>query len=166
MAQKFSLYGKLSVKQNLEFFSGAYNLLGKERDQTIARMIDIFYLEPFLDQSAQDLPIGFKQRLSLACSVMHQPEVLFLDEPTSGVDPITRREFWNHICGLAKLGCTILVTTHSMSEAESCDRIALVYQSKLIHMGTPSELKALANTSSLEEAFIRLIEGYDAIHTP
>lgn len=167
MAQKFSLYGNLSVQQNLEFFSGIYNLKGLQRRKIIHEMIDIFGLQPYLSESAETLPLGFKQRLALSCAVMHRPEVLFLDEPTSGVDPITRREFWNHINGLVEKGVTIMVTTHFMDEAEYCDRIGLVYRSQLIEMGTPDELKTLAKSvqnpfPTLEDAFIALIERYDA----
>lgn len=167
MAQKFSLYGGLSVVQNLSFFSGIYNLKGEQKKEAVEQMIQYFGLEPFLDISAKELPLGFKQRLALACCVMHRPEVLFLDEPTSGVDPLTRREFWNHINGLVEKGHTVMVTTHFMDEAEYCDRIGLIYQSKMIHMGTPDSLKELAKseenqTPSLEDAFITLIESYDA----
>ncbi len=158
MAQKFSLYGDLSLMQNLIFFSGAYNLKGKEQKIAIQQMIDIFNFHPFLDQNGRDLPLGYKQRLALACSVLHHPEVLFLDEPTSGVDPITRREFWNHIHGLVAKKTTIMITTHFMDEAEYCDRIGLIYQGKIIHLGTPDDLKELAKASTLEEAFITLIE--------
>lgn len=166
MAQKFSLYGNLSVKQNLEFFSGIYNLKGQKQKEIIEEMIETFALKPYLNENADKLPLGFKQRLSLACSVMHRPEVLFLDEPTSGVDPITRREFWNHINGLVEKGVTVMVTTHFLDEAEYCDRIALVYRSKIITIGTPDNLKREGITEnqpdrSLEDAFIRLIERYD-----
>jgi ABC-2 type transport system ATP-binding protein len=166
MAQKFSLYGGLSVKQNLEFFSGVYNLTGRRRQEAVDQMIEIFGFTPFLDESAVNLPLGFKQRLALSCAVMHHPEVLFLDEPTSGVDPITRREFWNHINALVEKGCTVLVTTHFMDEAEYCDRIGLIYQSRLINIGTPDSLKELARTvdnpsPTLEDAFITLIKQYD-----
>lgn len=166
MAQKFSLYGNLSVRQNLEFFSGIYNLRGSLRSEMIDEMIEIFALEPHLDDSAETLPLGFKQRLALACSVMHRPPVLFLDEPTSGVDPITRREFWNHINGLVEKGVTMMVTTHFMDEAEYCDRIGLIYRSKLITIGKPDELKKRVITPenpdpTLEDAFIALIHQYD-----
>jgi ABC-2 type transport system ATP-binding protein len=169
MAQKFALYGHLSVKQNLDFFSGIYNLRGVQRRQIVEEMIDIFSLQPFLSESADLLPLGFKQRLALSCAVMHRPAVIFLDEPTSGVDPITRREFWNHINGLVEKGITIMVTTHFMDEAEYCDRIGLIYRSKLIQMGTPDELKAHAKTENdlyptLEDAFITLIKTYDREH--
>lgn len=167
MAQKFSLYGNLSVVQNLEFFSGIYNLTGRRRQEKVDKMIDIFNFKSFVDESADMLPLGFKQRLALSCAVMHNPEVMFLDEPTSGVDPITRREFWNHINGLVEKGVTIMVTTHFMDEAEYCDRIALVYKSKVINIGTPDSLKELAKTPqnespTLEDAFIKLIERFDA----
>ncbi|WP_068468587.1 ATP-binding cassette domain-containing protein [Candidatus Protochlamydia phocaeensis] len=166
MAQKFSLYGDLSVLQNLNFFSGIYNLKGSRRRTIIQQMVDIFALKPYLDVSAGTLPLGFKQRLALSCAVMHYPTVLFLDEPTSGVDPITRREFWNHINGLVEKGVTVMVTTHFMDEAEYCDRIGLVYRSKLIKVGTPDELKQAAKSSdnphpTLEDAFIFLIERYE-----
>lgn len=166
MAQKFSLYGNLSVEQNLIFFSGIYNLTGRKQQQLIRQMIDIFGLESYLYESADEIPLGFKQRLALSCALMHHPEVLFLDEPTSGVDPITRREFWNHINGLVEKGVTVMVTTHHMDEAEYCDRIGLVYQSKIIYMGTPDSLKETVKSEgnpnpTLEDAFVQLIEQYD-----
>lgn len=163
MAQKFSLYGDLSSEQNLDFFSGIYHV--KDKHRMIKEMIDIFNLKEYLDTSSATLPLGFKQRLALSCSLMHHPALLFLDEPTSGVDPITRREFWVHINALVEKGVTVMVTTHFMDEAEYCDRIALVYKSKIIHMGTPIELKALIKSAenpdpTLEDAFISLIEKY------
>jgi ABC-2 type transport system ATP-binding protein len=166
MAQKFSLYGTLSTKQNLEFFSGVYNLKGERKLKQIEQMIGIFSLEPYLNVSADLLPLGFKQRLALSCALMHSPDLLFLDEPTSGVDPITRREFWQHINALVEKGVTVIVTTHFMDEAEYCDRIGLIYKSQLIQMGTPDELKARAQTAknpypTLEEAFITSIEEHD-----
>ncbi|HSX04268.1 MAG TPA: ATP-binding cassette domain-containing protein [Rhabdochlamydiaceae bacterium] len=166
MAQKFSLYGILSVKQNLNFFSGIYNLEGAAQTKTIQEMIDIFALGPYLGTTAALLPLGFKQRLALACATMHHPEVLFLDEPTSGVDPIIRREFWMHINGLVEKGVTVMVTTHFMDEAQYCDRVALIFRGKIIRLGTPDELKEIARTPenqspTLEDAFIKLIEEYD-----
>lgn len=166
MAQKFSLYSNLSVRQNLAFFSGVYGLQGDQRQKKIGEMIDIFDLGNYLNTNAGTLPLGFKQRLALACSVMHEPDVLFLDEPTSGVDPITRREFWLHINQMVHRGMTIMVTTHFMEEAENCDRIALIYRSQCIALGTPDELKDLAKSSNnqqptLEEAFITLIQNND-----
>lgn len=167
MAQKFSLYSDLNVLQNLDFFSGIYNLSGRERNKMVDEMIEIFDLKPFLNESSGMLPLGFKQRLALSCALMHHPRVLFLDEPTSGVDPITRREFWNHINGLVEKGVTVMVTTHFMDEAEYCDRIGLIYQSKMIKLGTPDSLKEAARTEknpapTLEDAFIQLIEEWDS----
>jgi len=166
MAQKFSLYGSLTVSQNLDFFSGIYGLSGATRSAKTRTMAEIFHLGPFLNVKTDSLSLGFKQRLALACSVMHEPDILFLDEPTSGVDPVTRREFWTHINGLVERGVTVMVTTHFMDEAEYCDRIGLVYRGQLIANGTPDELKALATTPenedpSMEEAFIALITGKD-----
>ncbi len=163
MAQKFSLYGDLSVAQNLEFFAGVYGLSGARKRKQIALMTEIFDLGRELSHAARDLALGFKQRLALACSVMHEPEALFLDEPTSGVDPITRREFWTHINGLVEKGVTILVTTHFMDEAEYCDRISLIYRGRSIALGSPDALKARVATKSrpdptMEDAFVALIE--------
>lgn len=163
MAQKFSLYGNLTVRQNLCFFSGAYGLSGARRQQAVSSMIDAFKLEPFLATTPDTLPLGFKQRLALACAVMHEPDILFLDEPTSGVDPVTRREFWTHINGLVEKGVTVVVTTHFMDEAEYCDRIALVFRGRVIASGTPDQLKTQSATPqlpdpSMEDAFIALVQ--------
>jgi len=167
MAQKFSLYGDLSVQQNLNFFSGVYGLTGTRQREAIGRVVEIFHLKDYLSVNSGTMPLGFKQRLALACAVMHQPPVLFLDEPTSGVDPIVRREFWTHINGLVEHGVTVLVTTHFMDEAEYCDRIALIYRGEEIAIGTPDDLKTQAaakaglDDPTLEDAFITLIEESD-----
>ncbi len=179
MAQKFSLYGSLTVQENLEFFASAYGIKFKNRSSKVQEIIDVFDLEDYANQKSEELPLGLKQRLSMACALIHNPPVLFLDEPTSGVDVITRRDFWNHITSLAKKGVTILVTTHFMDEAEYCDRISLFYKGETIALGTPEELKRKAmelNTSrqssparrsirrgegelpNMEETFIRLIK--------
>ena len=162
MAQKFSLYGSVSVRQNLELFSGVYGLGGKRRRRRMAEMIEVFHLQEFLDESPEQLPLGFKQRMALACALMHRPRVLFLDEPTSGVDPITRREFWTHITGLVGRGVTVLVTTHFMDEAEYCDRVALVNRARLIALDSPDALKARVARPDrpepgMEDAFIELV---------
>lgn len=163
MAQKFSLYGDLSVEENLNFFSGVYGLQGPYRTKMIDLMVTIFDLHPYLNSNTNLLPLGYKQRLALACAVMHEPDVLFLDEPTSGVDPLTRREFWTHINGMVEKGVTIMVTTHFLEEAEYCDRVALIYQGINIATGTPDDLKNMVKTRdmpnpTLEDAFISLIE--------
>lgn len=166
MAQKFSLYDNLSAMENLLFFSGIYGLSGSAQKKKIDQMIGIFGLERHLNESASQLPLGFKQRLALSCSLMHNPKILFLDEPTSGVDPLTRREFWSHINALVEKGTTIMVTTHFMDEAEFCDRLALIYRGNTISLGTTKDLKTKAASPqnpnpTLEEAFIQLIEQYD-----
>ena len=147
-------------------FSGIYGLEGRNRRERIDAMIDAFALEKYLNMSPDALPLGFKQRLALACAIMHDPSVLFLDEPTSGVDPLTRREFWTHINGAVEKGVTVMVTTHFMDEAEYCDRIGLVYRGKLIASGPPDDLRADAATDenddpSMEDAFIELVERAD-----
>ncbi len=125
-----------------------------------------FGLGPYLDSNAGDLPLGFKQRLALACAVLHDPPVLFLDEPTSGVDPLTRREFWSHINAMVERGVTVMVTTHFLDEAEYCDRIGLVYKGQVIAEGSPDELKEKVHSAdraepTLEDAFIALVEAFD-----
>lgn len=166
MAQKFSLYGLLSVRQNLEFSAGVYGLEGSIRRERINEMIETFDLSAWLSARPDSLPLGHKQRLALACALMHRPPVLFLDEPTSGVDPITRREFWTHINGLARKGVTIMVTTHFMDEAEYCDRVAIMHQARLVALDTPDALKRAAASSeqpdpTMEDAFIHLVESID-----
>lgn len=166
MAQKFSLYGNLTVEQNLRFFSGVYGLRGRAQNEKIRRMSDAFGLTNIASHATDELPLGFKQRLALACSLMHEPDILFLDEPTSGVDPITRREFWLHINSMVEKGVTVMVTTHFMDEAEYFDRIGLVYRGKLIAHGTPDDLKNQAADDevpdpTMEQAFITLIHDWD-----
>ena len=166
MAQKFSLYGNLTVEQNLRFFSGVYGLRGRAQNEKIRRMSDAFGLTNIASHATDELPLGFKQRLALACSLMHEPDILFLDEPTSGVDPLTRREFWLHINSMVEKGVTVMVTTHFMDEAEYCDRIGLVYRGKLIAHGTPDDLKNQAADDevpdpTMEQAFITLIHDWD-----
>lgn len=166
MAQKFSLYGELSVAQNLAFFSGVYGLDKKSARDRIETMLDVFDFKNYRNVSAKTLPLGFKQRLALAAALLHDPDVLFLDEPTSGVDPITRREFWSHINALTAKNVAVLVTTHFMEEAEYCDRISLIYRGETIAEGTPDELKNASRTQKLEaptmeDAFIELVRRSD-----
>ncbi len=158
MAQKFSLYGSLTVRQNLEFFAAAYGIGLSDRKKRIDEIIKVFGFSNIENQKAEDLPLGFKQRLSMACALIHNPPILFLDEPTSGVDVVTRRDFWNHITSLAQKGVTILVTTHFMDEAEYCDRISLFYHGETIAVGTPQELKDRAQADNMEDTFITLIK--------
>lgn len=165
MSQKFSLYGQLSVQQNLEFFSQAYGLHQGRRRERIAWAVAQFGLQDFLAHNSADLPLGYKQRLALACALMHEPEILFLDEPTSGIDPLARREFWARINQLAAQGVTVLVTTHFMEEAEYCDRLLIMREGDILAAGTPAEIKQRSRmggaepVATMEDAFIRLVEA-------
>ncbi len=166
MAQKFSLYSDLTVRQNLEFFSGIYGLRGRQQKDAMETMVSVFGFRDQVDLSSGQLPLGYKQRLAMACALMHSPDVLFLDEPTSGVDPITRREFWTHINALVDKGRTVMVTTHFMDEAEYCDRIALIFRGKMIAHGSPDELRKQAQSAdnanpTMEDAFIALVQRSD-----
>ena len=165
-AQECSLYDGLSVRQNLAFFSGIYGLSGRAQKAKIEEMVEIFHFQNILDDNSGDISLGHKQRLALACATMHGPDVLFLDEPTSGVSPVTRREFWNHINGIVEKGVTVMVTTHFMDEAEYCDRIALIYRGRAIAVGTPDELRqSVADGGTpdptMEDAFISLVRRSD-----
>ena len=167
MAQHFSLYANLSVSDNLVFFSRAYGLRGQEQRERIAWALDEFELRPYADATSGQLPLGYKQRLALAAALMHSPEILFLDEPTSGVDPLARREFWHRINRLADQGVTLLVTTHFMEEAEYCDRLVVMAQGVILAEGSPEEMKARFRSPdrpkpTMEEAFIGLLESDDA----
>lgn len=159
MSQKFSLYGDISVLENLKFFAGVYELSGEHKKYIIEKMLDIFDLKKYKNMASKELPLGYKQRLSLACAIMHNPSILFLDEPTSGVDPLTRREFWNHIYTMVQKGVTIMVTTHFMEEAEYCDNIALIYKANAIAIDTPHNLiHKVSNNATMQDAFIELIK--------
>ncbi len=166
MAQKFSLYEGLTVHQNLKFFSSAYGLAGKQQQERIGWALDAFELRNLRENISGELPLGYKQRLAMAAALMHSPEILFLDEPTSGVDPLARREFWHRINGLAEAGVTVMVTTHFMEEAEYCDRLVIMARGQVLAAGDPEELKkntatkALPNPS-MEDAFIALIENFE-----
>jgi len=164
MAQHFSLYANLSVADNLAFFSRAYGLRGKQQRDRLAWALDEFELRPYADTTSGQLSLGYKQRLALAAALMHSPEILFLDEPTSGVDPLARREFWHRINRLADQGVTLLVTTHFMEEAEYCDRLVIMAQGEILAEGTPEEMKARFRSPerpkpTMEEAFIGLLES-------
>ncbi|MDY0040676.1 MAG: ATP-binding cassette domain-containing protein, partial [Desulforhabdus sp.] len=164
MSQRFSLYGNLSVRQNLNFFSSVYGLSGERRAERISVVLEQFDLTSQADATSGDLPLGFKQRLAMACALMHEPGILFLDEPTSGVDPLARREFWHRINELAEQGVTVLVTTHFMEEAEYCDRLAIMSAGRILALGTPEDIKKQAISAetpepSMEDAFIHLIQA-------
>ena len=163
VAQKFSLYGQLSVDENLEFFASAYGLRGKHRRDRIAALKNQFELDQFSRLPSGQLPGGFKQRLALAAALLHEPDILFLDEATSGADPLARRQFWGRITALSEQGVTVIVTTHFMEEAEYCDRIIILDAGKNLAEGTPVEIRAHAGArgetaATMEEAFIAIVE--------
>jgi ABC-2 type transport system ATP-binding protein len=163
MAQKFAHYGHLTTRQNLTFAGGVYGLTGHALEQRIVEVVEEFDLGAYMDDASGDLPLGIKQRVALGAALLHRPRILFLDEPTSGVDPETRREMWSRINGLADEGTTILVTSHFLDEAEYCDRMVIIYRGKLIASGSPDEIKAAhgGENPTLNQAFIGLIETYD-----
>jgi ABC-2 type transport system ATP-binding protein len=164
MAQRFSLYAELSVLENLRFFARVYGLGRKAQAVAIDQALDRFDLRTMAGNVAAALPLGVKQRLALAAALLHGPDILFLDEPTSGVDPVTRRSFWARIGALADSGVAVLVTTHFMDEAEYCDQLGVISEGKLIATGTPAGLRARVRTPALpepmlEDAFIALVES-------
>ncbi|RLA58990.1 MAG: ABC transporter ATP-binding protein [Gammaproteobacteria bacterium] len=166
MAQRFSLYANLSVLQNLRFFASAYGLGGARGRARIAWALEAFELKEYSGDNSDDLPLGFKQRLAMAAALMHEPDILFLDEPTSGVDPLARREFWQRINALAESGVTVLVTTHFMDEANYCDRLVIMAEGEVLARGTPAQMKARFRSDELsdptmEDAFIGLIEAHE-----
>jgi ABC-2 type transport system ATP-binding protein len=163
VAQKFSLYGQLSVDENLDFFASAYGLHGGRKSDRIDWALKQFELSPLARLPSGQLPGGYKQRLAMAAALLHQPETLFLDEPTSGVDPLARREFWRRITAIAEQGITVIVTTHFMEEAEYCDRVAIMDAGQVLAQGTPAELRSqvpreAGREPTMEDAFIAIVE--------
>jgi ABC-2 type transport system ATP-binding protein len=160
VAQKFSLYGNISVDDNLRFFGGVYGLHGAELAGRMAAVTDQFELGDHAGLPSGQLPGGFKQRLAMAAALLHEPEILFLDEPTSGADPLARRQFWRRITALAAEGTTVIVTTHFMEEAEYCDRILIQDAGSVLALGTPQEVRARAGDTamSMDAAFIAIVE--------
>lgn len=163
VAQKFALYGQLSVRENLEFFAGAYGLRNARLARRMNWALQQFELQAMQTLPAQDLPGGYKRRLAMAAALLHEPEILFLDEPTSGADPLARREFWQRITALADQGTTVIVTTHFMEEAEYCDRIMIQDAGRMLAIGTPGEVRSNAigahgSAKTMEDAFIAIVE--------
>jgi ABC-2 type transport system ATP-binding protein len=163
VAQKFSLYGALSVTENLEFFASAYGLRGARKRDRIDWALQQFALTPLARLPSGQLPGGYKQRLAMAAALLHEPEILFLDEPTSGADPLARREFWRRITTLAEQGVTVIITTHFMEEAEYCDRVVILDAGRVLAQGTPAEIRSRARPApecvpTMEDAFIAIVE--------
>lgn len=159
MSQKFSLYEDLTLRENIRFFGGIYGLTRKEIRHRTLEIIDTLGLEKQDDILVGSLPLGWKQRIAFAVAGVHHPKIIFLDEPTGGVDPVTRRRFWEMIYEEAGRGVTIFVTTHYMDEAEYCDRISIMDNGRIAAMGSPSELKELHDARSMDEVFLKLVRG-------
>jgi ABC-2 type transport system ATP-binding protein len=156
MSQRFGLYDDMTVQENLHFYAGVYGLRGRVRDDRIDELLGMSGLAPRAGQLAGQLSGGWKQRLALACATAHRPPLLFLDEPTAGVDPAARRRFWDTIHQLSHGGTTVLVTTHYMDEASRCERLAFLSRGHLIGVGTPAEITAHFGQPTIEEVFIEL----------
>src|SRR4051812_12287569 len=156
MSQRFSLYEDLTVRENIRLYGGIYDLSDREIRERTARMLSRLGLEHAADQFVRAIPLGWRQKLALSVALLHQPNVVFLDEPTSGVDPITRRQFWELIYEAAASGTTVLVTTHYMDEAEYCDRISIMVAGRIGALGAPAELKSQFDVGSIDELFVRL----------
>lgn len=163
MSQKFSLYDDLTVEENIDFFAGVYGVARGLREERKAYALEMAALGGERETMTRQLAGGWKQRLALGCAILHRPPIVFLDEPTSGVDPIARRQFWDLIYAMSEAGTTVFVSTHYMEEAEYCHRLALMNRGKMIALGTPGELKAAhGEGASMDDVFIASIEAQEA----
>jgi len=162
MSQKFSMYDDLTLKENITFFGGIYGLSRSQIKEKTARLVAELGLEDTIDKLVGSLPLGWKQKLSFSVALLHEPKIVFLDEPTGGVDPITRRQFWEMIYAEAHKGTTIFVTTHYMDEAEYCDRVSIMVEGSIEALDTPKNLKAKYNVNSMTEVFLKLARNVEA----
>ncbi|MDD2344564.1 MAG: ABC transporter ATP-binding protein [Bacteroidales bacterium] len=156
MSQGFSLYEDLTVKENIEFYAGIYGVKRKEIKIRLDELVDKLQIHDLKNKFVKDLPLGWKQKIAFSVAIFHKPKIVFLDEPTSGVDPITRRQFWDLIYEAVESGITVFVTTHYMDEAEYCDRISIMVDGKIDAMGTPTELKTMYKAKNMDEVFVKL----------
>lgn len=159
MSQKFSLYENLTVKENLEFFGGIYGIEKKELKRKSTELIEKLNLENEKNKLVAEIPLGWKQKLAFSVAIFHNPKIVFLDEPTGGVDPVTRRQFWNLIYEAAENGITIFVTTHYMDEAEYCDRVSIMVDGKIEALDSPKNLKKNFEAQNMDEVFYQLARG-------
>ncbi len=157
MAQRFGLYADLTVDENMTFYADLFGIVGREREDLTAQLLRMTRMEPFRSRQAGKLSGGMKQKLALMCTLLHRPEVLFLDEPTNGVDPVSRRDFWAILYQLLKDGITIFMTTAYLDEAERCNRVGLMHKGRLIRREAPDEMKRATGSATLEAAFVKTI---------
>ncbi len=163
MAQRFGLYSDLTVEENMHFYADLFGITGGERDRLSTQLLRMTRMEPFTKREAGRLSGGMKQKLALMCTLLHHPQILFLDEPTNGVDPVSRRDFWAILYQLLQDGITIFMATAYLDEAERCNRVGLLHKGKLIHCETPEEMKRAMNAVNLEGAFIKAIHKLDGL---
>jgi ABC-2 type transport system ATP-binding protein len=156
MSQKFSLYEDLTVKENIRFYGGIYGLTNKEIKEKTEYLLDILKIGDAKDKLIKSLPLGWKQKLAFSVSIIHNPKIVFLDEPTGGVDPLTRRQFWNMIYEAAAKGVTVFVTTHYMDEAEYCNRVSIMSDGIIAALDTPGKLKEKYNAKTMHEVFVKI----------
>jgi ABC-2 type transport system ATP-binding protein len=162
MSQRFSLYEDLTVRENITLYGGIYGLSDEAIEKRTAELVDRLDLREDVDARVKSIPLGWKQKLAFSVAVLHDPKVVFLDEPTGGVDPITRRQFWELIYTTAAAGTTVFVTTHYMDEAEYCDRVSIMVDGRIVALGTPSELKAQYESRTIDDVFVRLARAGNA----
>jgi ABC-2 type transport system ATP-binding protein len=166
MAQRFGLYQDLTVEENMIFYADLFGITGAERDRLTARLLRMTRMEPFRERQAGKLSGGMKQKLALMCTLLHKPQILFLDEPTNGVDPVSRRDFWAILYELLKDGITIFMTTAYLDEAERCNRVGLIHKGKLIRCSAPEVMKRETGAANLEGAFIKTIHAEEGVLRP
>jgi ABC-2 type transport system ATP-binding protein len=161
MSQKFSLYEDLTVWENIRFFAGIYGMPRKEIKSKASKMLALLKMEDVKDTLIASLPTGWRQKLAFSIALFHNPAIVFLDEPTGGVDPITRRQFWEMICEAARNGVTVFVTTHYMDEAEYCDRVCIMTEGKIIALDTPANLKQIYQAATMDEVFRKVARNVE-----
>lgn len=161
MSQKFSMYDDLTIRENITFFGGIYGLSKAKIKEKTKQLVQELQLEEMVDKLVRDLPLGWRQKLSFSVALLHEPKIVFLDEPTGGVDPITRRQFWELIYEQANKGTTLFVTTHYMDEAEYCDRVSIMVEGQIEALDTPKNLKEKYKVASMNDVFLKLARNIE-----
>lgn len=162
MSQKFSLYEDLTVNENIRFYGGIYGIPASERKQRAETMLKRLDLMNYANKKIGDLPLGWKQKLAFSIAILHNPSIVFLDEPTGGVDPVTRRQFWDLIYEASERGITVFVTTHYMDEAEYCNRVSIMSEGRIVALGTPTALKTQFGAKNMDEVFLRIARSVES----